>query len=160
MGRPAVTINESVRKWSIRLAASALRHTIDRKIEYAERDIGVLKQEFGWVGIWTAVQTWCDTLHAHATDGDTTRVFTSVNPVDVRTGQDIGADASAPVDWSARLIAARVANDQNEYDRIRCELRDVAEAGPYVAAVLEAVGATIRYLPRGYALMGDANEDH
>jgi hypothetical protein len=147
----------SVHSKPIRLAAAIVTDFVDGRITSAGRRLKRLHDECGWDGIWLAVLATCDTFHYHACDGDIRPVAMRPAAMVYETGAIITDRSRLPahVDWAHRLVAARVAMDEVTYLAVQRELFFTeAEPGPYIAAVFEAVGLTIRSMPRGYALMG------
>jgi hypothetical protein len=111
----------------------------------------------------TLVQIWCDAYTMHACDGFTPSAlsyqkWTMFNP---NTREHVGLGAlktQAPrVQWASNIIMARVGGDRERFQRLFDERPDDPEEyGLYIATVLEAVAATMKTTPRGFAIAWEA----
>lgn len=145
----------------VRLAQAILTDVIDGRIKSAEQYLARLHDECGWDGIWLAVVAACDSFHAHACDGDMRPVTIRTAGMAIETGA-ITTDRSqlpARIDWAHRLLTARIAMDEQAFRAVQEEILALEESGPYIAALFETVGLTIRSTPRGYTLMGESTAD-
>ena len=138
-----------------RLAHAALLAAIDGKFPTAARLVQRLYDECGADSVLDAVLAWCDTLHAHATDGDMTPIKTRIGHMAVETGA-VDKNPPARIATAGRLIAARMADDEAGFRSICAEVSSDKAWSEVVSGVLEQVSATVRTIPRGYAQMGGA----
>jgi hypothetical protein len=138
----------------VRLAHAALQAAFGEKYDAMNRYLARISQECGGEGITVALMTWCDAFHAHATDGDLRPAKVRLSMIQSDTGAvATGEDLPEPAVWAKRLIAARLAMDEQAWSDA---IDDVPpdQVGQYVWGVLHVVATTINGLPRGYARMG------
>lgn len=140
---------------AIRLADDAFQAALAGRRDAASNAVQRIGDTFGVDGICVALAAWCDTLADHATDGRVKR-RSRMRFLDRGTGRlhDADSDAVPPgVAWTARLVAARAAQDWEGFKSIVAEPTG-SDVGRYVWTALRHVASTINTLPRGYALMG------
>jgi hypothetical protein len=138
-----------------RLASAALLAAIDEKFPAAARLVQRLYGECGPDSVVDAILAWCDTLHAHATDGDMAPLKIRIGHMTLETGE-VDKDVPPRIAIAGRLIAARIADDEPGFRAICDEVSSDKEWSQVVCGVLEQAAATIRTFPRGYARMGGA----
>ncbi|HEX6681524.1 MAG TPA: hypothetical protein VF062_01930 [Candidatus Limnocylindrales bacterium] len=157
------TTDQAEHSKPIRLARTALDAAMAGRWDAAQRALQRIGEECGDDGLGSAVLALCDTLIAHATDGDVGAKSARISFMNGDTGQldQPGSDqVPAEVQWAARLIGARAAMDEDRFVAVLDELpRDGLAIGRHVWSLLQVVAWTVNGLPRGYTRMGRGGSD-
>jgi hypothetical protein len=138
----------------IKLAKKALILAIEERTKDALQMVERIADEHGGHGVSVAMITWCELFIDHAAGGATRRAGLKIEFVN-------GDDPPVELVWAERMILARLAMNQQEWDGTMEEVPtdDPFGTGRHVIALLDTVAVTMQGLPRGYAWMGHSEDD-
>jgi hypothetical protein len=149
----ALTVTAEYAK-PIKLAKKALILAIEERSKDALQMVERIAGEHGGHGVSVAMITWCELFIDHAAGGATRRAGLKIEFVN-------GDDPPVELVWAERMILARLAMNQPEWDETMEEVPtdDPFGTGRHVIALLDTVAVTMQGLPRGYAWMGHSEDD-
>lgn len=133
---------------AMELASLALTRALASDWEGATKAAQRISNECGPVGVQRAMLGWIDTLAArmgHKPGQRIRIVFQEIETGTVRVPED---EAVRPeVQWAAKMIAARTADDHDAWDALMDEASgDPIEGGKRFAAVMETCALQLRRL--------------
>lgn len=147
----------------VRLAHTALSAALDRRWPAVQQALERLNAECGADGLALALVAWCDTFVEYANGGmpdEGVRVRFAAWNVD--SGQ-VGTPERPTVQWATDLIAARAALDEDQFYAVLGRLNAIEDGyqrGRHVLELIESIALTMRSLPRGFARMGQQEDDN